>query len=216
MAFGDLGDADTPKQLIDAAVANFGRIDILVNNAAVTDAATLARDLNVADMDGAIWQRVLNINLVAPALLSKYAIPHMIAYGGGSIVMISSGRGVQGDFGLPAYGASKAAIINLAANIATQYGKQGIRANTVVVGMVSTPASRATLDPSMVELYTSHHLTPYIGETEDIAAPVCFLASEEARFITGTVVTVDGGMTAHCAPYSDILKMSASSMLKQD
>lgn len=215
IAFGDLGDAETPKKLVDAAIASFGRIDILVNNAAVTDAATLAQDLNIAEMDGAIWKRVLNINLVAPALLSKHAIPHMTAQGGGSIVMISSGRGVQGDFGLPAYGASKAAIINLALNIATQYGKQGIRANTVVVGMVATPATMASLDESMVELYTGHHLTPYIGRTEDIAAPIAFLASDESRFITGTVVTVDGGMTAHCAPYSDILKMSASSMLKQ-
>src|SRR3546814_3279076 len=78
----------------------------------------------------------------------------MIQAGGGSIVMVSSGRGVQGDLGLPAYGASKAGLINLALNVATQYGKEGIRANSVVVGMVMTPAVTAATSPEMVELFT--------------------------------------------------------------
>lgn len=215
--WGDLAKLDTPEKIVAEAVKAFGRIDILVNNAAVTDAATLANDANIAEMDGMTWQRVLTVNTIAPALLCRHAIPHMITGGGGSIVMVASGRGVQGDLGLPAYGASKAALINLALNVATQYGKQGIRANSVVVGMVMTPAVKAATGPEMIELFTGHHLTPYVAETQDIAEPVAFLASDAARFITGATLAVDGGMTSHAAPFADVLKMSAGAgMIKQD
>lgn len=215
--FGDLADPAIPQKIVDAAIAAFGRIDILVNNAAVTDAATLAKDANIADLDADTWDRVLKVNTIAPALLCKHAIPHMIAGSGGSIVMIASGRGVQGDLGLPAYGASKAALINLALNVATQYGKQGIRANSLIVGMVMTPPLAEALAPEMVELFTSHHLTPYVASPDDIAEPVAFLASDAARFITGATLAVDGGMTSHAAPFADVLKMSAGAgMIKQD
>src|SRR3546814_5286429 len=107
--------------------------------------------------------------------------------------MVSSGRGVHGDLGLPAYGASKAGLINLALNVATQYGKESSRANSVVVGMVMTPAVKAATSPARVELFTGHHLTPYVAETQDIAEPVAFLASDAARFITGATLAVDGG-----------------------
>jgi len=215
--WGDLADFETPAKIVDAAIAAFGRVDVLVNNAAVTDAATLARDSNVAEMDGPTWERVLRVNTIAPALLCKHAIPHMIAAGGGSIINVASGRGVQGDLGLPAYGASKAALINLALNVATQYGKQGVRANSVVVGMVLTPPVAAATAPEMIELFTGHHLTPYVANPEDIAEPVAFLASDAARFITGATLAVDGGMTSHAAPFADVMKMSAGAgMIKQD
>jgi len=215
--WGDLADLATPEKVVAAAVEAFGKVDVLVNNAAVTDAATLAKDANIADMDGPTWERVLRVNTIAPALLCKFAIPHMIAAGGGSIINVASGRGVQGDLGLPAYGASKAALINLALNVATQYGKQGIRANSIVVGMVLTPPLAASLAPEMVELFTSHHLTPYVANPEDVAEPVAFLASDAARFITGATLGVDGGMTSHAPPFADVMKMSAGAgMIKQD
>ncbi len=215
--WGDLADYETPAKVVAAAIAAFGKVDILVNNAAVTDAATLARDANIAEMDGPTWERVLRVNTIAPALLCKHAIPHMIAADGGSIINIASGRGVQGDLGLPAYGASKAALINLALNVATQYGKQGIRANSLIVGMVLTPPVAAATAPEMIELFTGHHLTPYVANPEDIAEPVAFLASDAARFITGATLAVDGGMTAHAAPFADVMKMSAGAgMIKQD
>src|SRR3546814_17881812 len=123
--------------------------------------------------------------------------------------MFSSGRGVQGGVGLPAYGASKSGLINLVLNVATQYGKEGIRANSVVVGMVMTPAVKAATSPEMVELFTGHHLTPYVAETQDIAEPVAFLASDAARCITGVKLDVDGGMTSHAAPFSEGSHMSS-------
>ncbi|WP_238995180.1 SDR family NAD(P)-dependent oxidoreductase [Sphingomonas solaris] len=216
-AWGDLADATTPGRIVATAMEAFGRVDILVNNAAVTDAATLALDANITEMDGPTWERVLKVNTIAPALLCRHAIPHMIAGGGGSIVMIASGRGVQGDLGLPAYGASKAALINLALNVATQYGKQGIRANSVVVGMVMTPPVAAATALEMIELFTGHHLTPYVADPQDIAEPVAFLASDAARFITGATLAADGGMTAHAAPFADVMRMSAGAgMIRQD
>jgi short-subunit dehydrogenase len=124
--WGDLAEETTPGRIVKAAIDHFGRVDVLVNNAAATSPAILAKDVNVTDLDGPTWQQVMAVNVIAPALLCKHAIPLMIAVGGGSIVMVSSGRGLQGDLGLPAYGASKAAILNLSLNVATQYGKQGI------------------------------------------------------------------------------------------
>jgi len=215
-AFGDLSDPATAEVIVKAAIANFGRLDVLVNNAALTSGAVMARDTNITGMDPEIWARSLAVNVIGPALLCKSAIPEMVKNGGGSIVNISSGRGVQGDLGLPAYGASKAALMNLSLNVATQYGKHGIRSNTVIVGMVLTPPVKAALSEEMIELYLGHHLTPYIGELEDVAEPVAFLASDASRFITGAALSCDGGMTSHAAPFADVMKISAAGMLKTD
>lgn len=166
-------------------------------------------------MDGETWQRVLAVNSIAPTLLCKLAIPHMIVGGSGSIINVASGRGIQGDLGMSAYGASKAALINLSLNVATQYGKQGIRSNAVVVGMVLTPAVQASIGQEMVDLFTSHHLTPYVAVPQDIAFPIAFLASDQARFITGATLAVDGGITSHTAPFADMMKLSAGGMIGQ-
>ena len=214
-AFGDLADPDTARLIVEAAMGAFGQLDVLVNNAALTDAETLAKDSNIGDMDFETWQRVLAVNTIAPALLCRHAIPHMTASGGGSIINIASGRGVQGDLGMPAYGASKAALINLSLNVATQYGKQGIRSNTVIVGMVLTPAVKAAVGQGMIDLFTSHHLTPYVADTQDIAYPIGFLASDQARFITGATLAVDGGITSHTPPFADMMKVSGDGMINQ-
>ena len=137
----------------------------------------------------------------------------MIKGGGGSIIMVSSGRGVQGDLALAAYGASKAALINLALNVATQYGKQGVRANSVVVGMVMTPSVEAVTTPEIRALLRSHHLTPEIGAPRDVAEAIAFLASDSARFITGATLAADGGITCHTAPYADFAGMGGEGMV---
>ncbi len=208
-AWGDAADEATAIGAVKAAQEAFGRLDILVNNAAITAPDILAGDANVADMQAAIWQRTLAVNLIGPALFTKHALPVMISGGGGSVVMVSSGRGVQGDLGLPAYGASKAGLMNLALNVATQYGKQGIRANSIIVGMVMTPAIEKATTPEMVSLFTEHHLTVEVGRPRDIAEVVAFLASDAARFVTGATVAADGGITCHTAPYRDVMQMSA-------
>jgi NAD(P)-dependent dehydrogenase (short-subunit alcohol dehydrogenase family) len=216
-ASGDVADEATAIGAVAAAMAKWGRVDILINNAAITGAAFLARDTNVTEMEADVWQRTMAVNVIGPALFCKHAIPAMIAGGGGSVVMVSSGRGVQGDLGLTAYGASKAAIINLGLNVATQYGKQGIRANSVVVGMVMTPSVANGTTIEMQATLRGHHLTPDIGKPRDVAEVLAFLASDAARFVTGATLAADGGITAHTAPYADFLGMSAGDgMIRKD
>jgi NAD(P)-dependent dehydrogenase (short-subunit alcohol dehydrogenase family) len=124
----------------------------------------------------------------------------MIARGGGSIIITSSGAGLSGDLSHPAYGASKAALNNLAQYVATQYGKQGVRCNAVAPGFIVTDASEGSAYGAIRDTMLRHHLTPRLGRPEDIAAAVVFLASDESAFITGQTLCVDGGMMAH-APY---------------
>ena len=205
--YGDVADEAVAAGATSTAIETFGRLDILVNNAALTDPAFMNGDTSVDRMEAHIWRRTLDVNLIGPALLCKHALPWMVKSHGGSVVMISSGRGVQGDLGLPAYGASKAGMINLALNVAAQYGKQGVRANSVVVGMVMTPAVKKSLSSDMIAILRSHHLTPEIGTPGDIAEVVAFLASDAARFVTGAVLAADGGITSHNAAYADFLKL---------
>ena len=207
-ATGDAADEATAAAAVATALDSFGRLDVLVNNAAITSAAFLARDTSIAEMQAEVWTRTLAVNVIGPALFCKHAIPAMIKTGGGSIVMVSSGRGVQGDLGFTAYGASKAALINLALNVATQYGKQGIRANAVVVGLVMTPPVEAATTPEIRDLLRSHHLTPEIGAPRDVAQAIAFLASDAARFVTGATLAADGGITCHTATYADFAAMA--------
>src|SRR4051794_13499347 len=135
----DLGDPASLETLVDGTVAEFGRLDILHNNAAATHLAA-TRDHDVADMDLEVWEATMRINLTGTMLATKLALPHMVERGGGSIVNTSSGASLGGDLGHTAYGVSKAAINALTRYTAAQYGKAGVRCNAVAPGLVVTPA----------------------------------------------------------------------------
>ena len=206
----DIGEEDQIINMVEQAIKHFGRIDILHNNAALTDSGSMGSDGAIADMEADAWDRILRVNLRGPMLCSKYVIPHMLKQGGGSIIMSGSGKGIEGDLGQPAYGASKAGLINLTQNIATQYGKQGIRANIVVVGLVMTEGLDNNFPQALKDMMEDHHLTPYLGASEDIANAVAFLASDESRFITGQQLFADGGFTAHSPAVADLRRMMAA------
>ncbi len=195
----DLGDIESVRLMVDTVVRAFGGLDILHNNAAATHLAA-RMDLAVADADPAVWDETMRINLRGTMVAIQAAIPHMIARGGGSIVITSSGAGLSGDLSHPAYGASKAALNNLTQYVATQYGKQGVRCNAIAPGFIVTDASEGSAYGAVRDTMLRHHLTPRLGRPEDIAAAVVFLASDESAFITGQTLCVDGGMLAH-APY---------------
>ena len=127
----------------------------------------------------------------------------MIKSGGGSIVFSGSGRGTMGHLEYTAYGVSKSGVEGLSRYVATQYGKNGIRSNVLEIGLVMTDAVRGNLPPELCELYLQHHLTRELGRPEDIAHAAAFLLSDEARFITGATLPVDGGLHCHAPTYAD-------------
>jgi NAD(P)-dependent dehydrogenase (short-subunit alcohol dehydrogenase family) len=129
----------------------------------------------------------------------KHAIPHMIETGSGSIINTASGSGLLGDLVRIAYGTSKAGVINMSRYIATQYGRQGIRCNTIAPGLILTPATERNA-PEIKALASRYVLTPRLGTPEDIAALVAFLASDESGFITGECIEINGGKNS-CQPH---------------
>src|SRR5690606_2493695 len=190
----DIADEASVTDLIAATVQRFGRLDILDNNAA---SQGQAEDRDVVSMSVELWDKIHGVNARGAMLMCKHAIPAMIAGGGGSIINISSGTSLAGDFFATAYACSKGAVNTLTKYVATQYGSQGIRCNALTLGLVRTPALEASLPPSIIEVFRQHHTVGRIGEALDVAQMVAFLVSERAAWITGQVYSVDGGFYAH-------------------
>jgi NAD(P)-dependent dehydrogenase (short-subunit alcohol dehydrogenase family) len=199
---GDVTIEDDVGAMIGATINAFGRLDILHNNAADLRPESYGRDstTQLHNMDVTLWDHMMDINLKGPMLCSKHAIPEMIRGGGGVIINVSSNAGLHGQDTTFAYGVSKAGVNMLTKYIATAYGKQGIRCNSVAPGLVMTEGAKAQAPKALLDILNEHILTPFAGEPDDIAHVVAFLASEEARYITGQVISVDGGLTSH-APY---------------
>lgn len=182
------------KELIEFTVKEYGRIDILVNNVGGTD---LKRDSNIEKLDINYFDEAFHLNLLCMMYLSQQVIPIMIAHGGGNIVNVASISGVTADANGTLYGASKAGVINLTRYIATQMGKKNIRCNGVAPGLVLTPAALNNLNEDVRNVFLGQCRTPYLGEPKDIAATIAFLASDDARYITGQTIVADGGLTIH-------------------
>jgi len=193
----DLSEEGHVVAAIAAAMARFGRLDVLHNNAALTESDFLSRDTAVTDLSLDVWERTMAVNLRSQMLTCKHAIPEMLRSGGGSIVNMSSGASLKGDRTRTAYGASKAGVNALTMYVATSHGKEGIRVNTIVPGLIITDAVRAHLDAKVLAGLGKATLTPYLGQPDDIADLVVFLASDESRYITGQMIVIDGGMSAH-------------------
>jgi NAD(P)-dependent dehydrogenase (short-subunit alcohol dehydrogenase family) len=206
----DVTDEAAIASVVGDIFGRHGRIDILFNCAALQGEAQRARDLDVMKLDAAVWDAAMAVNARGPMLMCKHVLPHMVAAGSGSIIHASSGFGLLGESTLTSYGASKAALINLSRFIATQYGKLGVRSNVIAIGFVLTETAIETTPLAVKEILLAHHLTPALGEPRDVANVVAFLASDEARFINGALIPVDGGFTAHQASMVDFQKLFAS------
>jgi NAD(P)-dependent dehydrogenase (short-subunit alcohol dehydrogenase family) len=187
---GDISRPEDCEAMVDAAVETFGGLDILVNNAAIT------RHVPVVETSIELYESVIGVNLTGPFMACKFAIPVLIARGGGSIVNIGSVAGVR-DSGSthPAYSASKAALLGLTVDLAGAYGRDNIRVNTVLPGMIASPMQESV---GRVEEETRARLNLLgrMGSAWDIAHAVLFLCSDEAFYITGLTLPVDGGATA--------------------
>lgn len=191
---GDVANEDDVRRAIDRTVAEFGALDVLVNNAGI-DLVT-----PVVELTSANWDRQLAVNLKGAFLFCKYAIPRMRGRGG-AIVNISSVRAFVSYAGDAAYEASKAGLIALTRAVALHYGRDGIRVNAVCPGYISTPMTDEWLaskpDPAAaLQQMLSFHPLGRIGTPQDVADAALFLASDAASFISGTYLVVDGAMTA--------------------
>ncbi|RNB82612.1 SDR family oxidoreductase [Brevibacillus nitrificans] len=188
--FLDAGDDNSIRAAVENTVEQYGKITVLFNNVGLTN---LKKDLDVVNIDLDEWDRLMNVNLKSVLLGSRYAIPHMIRAGGGSIINTASMAGFTGDSIRAAYGASKAAVVNLTKYIATQYGKDNIRCNAVAPGLILTPAAKNNMAPEVLDIFAKYNALPYHGQPEDIGYTVVFLASDESKFITGQTIQVEGG-----------------------
>jgi NAD(P)-dependent dehydrogenase (short-subunit alcohol dehydrogenase family) len=201
----DLAQEDSIKALIAATVERFGRIDILHNNAADTRVEQMAADANIAEMDAAVWDRAFTVNTRGTMLMIKHAVPHIIAAGGGSIINTSTGVSVLGDIFNPAYSSSKGAINALTRNVAAQFGRQNIRCNAVLPGLVLSPLARKIMTEDQIKMIQRHVLLPRYSKPEDIAGAVLFLASDASSFVTGQIISVDGGVVHHTPYFADVM-----------
>jgi NAD(P)-dependent dehydrogenase (short-subunit alcohol dehydrogenase family) len=199
----DGADEKSVQAAIEEAVARFGRLDILHNNHALLDGG-MADDLTVIDTEFSVWDKTMAINLRGYFAAAKYALPHMIAGGGGSVINMASDSGIVANFDHISYNTSKAGVMALTMNIATQHGRQGIRCNAISPGLIVTPNVRI-IAAELVDLVGRHNLVEHTGEPSDIAALAAFLASDDARFITGQIISCDGGLLAHLPQNADHL-----------
>ena len=194
--------------MVEAAVSTYGGLDILHNNAAGIGASAAGQDRDVASIDVDVWDRTMAVNLRGVMLGCKHALPRMLERGAGSIINTSSGSADRGDLNLSAYATSKGGVNTLTLYVAAQYGKQGIRCNAISPGLILTHPKDSFGGAAYVAMLEEHHLTPRVGEADDIANAVIFLASDEASFITGQILHVDGGILSHAPPVADMRRMA--------
>jgi len=188
----DLAEQDSVRALFDTATTTYGGVDLLFNVGA--DMSTLRGDTDVVDIDLAVWDRTMTVNLRGYVLTMKHAIPYMLARGGGVIVNMSSAAAFQGEPTRPAYATAKAGIGALTRHVASRWGKEGIRCNAVAPGFTATDAIRSV--PQWPDLQSSalkRIRGTRVGEPTDVAGLVAFLMSEEGGWINGQVLNIDGG-----------------------
>lgn len=199
----DVSAAADCERMIKTTTGRLGGLDVLFANAGITG---IGSALTTSEAD---WQRVLDINLKGVWLSAKHALPHMLEHGGGSIINTASIGGLVGVGEVLPYAAAKGGVIAMTKQMAFDFSPRGVRVNAICPGTVLTPLVTATYegraagkaDPGAAAEQALHHMTQkyplgHIGSTDDVANMALFLASDEAAWITGSVMTVDGGYTA--------------------
>jgi NAD(P)-dependent dehydrogenase (short-subunit alcohol dehydrogenase family) len=189
----DVSKAADVQAMVDKTIKTYGRLDCAFNNAGIE-----GKSAPTAECTEENWDRVIAINLKGVWLCTKYEIPPMIEQGRGAIVNMSSVAGIVGFNGLPAYCASKGGIIQLTKTAALEYSNKGIRINAVCPGAIITPMLERIMaaDPKMKQSILEMHPIGRLGKPEEIADAVLWLCSDDASFVTGHPLVVDGGLVA--------------------
>jgi len=193
LQIGDVRDETAVADAVAEAIERFGRIDVLVNCAGTAGGGP------VHMLDGDEWDRVIDINLKGTFLCSKHVIPQMLKQGSGNVINIASVEGIEGFEGGSAYNASKGGVVLLTRNQAIDYGRRGIRVNAVCPGFIQTPLLESTFVEGLkdiLERVVEATQLGRLGQPEEIANAVLFLASDEASYVTGQTLVVDGGYTS--------------------
>lgn len=180
-------DFEAVTAATQAVVAHFGKIDILINNAGITRDATLKK------MSVEQWDQVMNVNLTGVFYCTKAVYPFMEENAYGRIINASSVVGLQGNFGQGNYAATKAGLIGMTQSWAREFGRKGITVNCVAPGFIATEML-LTIPEKVLDMFRGKTALGRLGEVEEVANVYCFLASDEASFITGTTISVDGGV----------------------
>ena len=189
----DVRNETQVQAAVEEAVARFGRIDVLVNAAGVGGGGP-AHELPEAE-----WDRVVDINLKGSFLVAKHVLAQMVRQGSGSVVHLASVEGLEGISGSLPYNASKGGVVLMTKNMAIDYAAHGIRVNCLCPGLIDTPLTAPLGLPALKgvrDLMQSWHLLNRLGRPEEVAACALFLASDDASFVTGHALVVDGGWTA--------------------
>ncbi len=196
----DAMDEESIADLVQTAVDHFGALHVMCNHVGGSDPS---KDLDLLRLDLDEFDRVMRLNVRSVVVGCQAALPHIIAAGGGSIINTASVGGLSGDFLQVAYGTAKAAVIRLTQYVATQYGANYVRCNAIAPGAVMTPSLRDNVPAEAIESIRGHNALPFIGDPDDIAQAMLFLASDDSRYVTGQVLVVDGGMSSHSSIAED-------------
>jgi 3-oxoacyl-[acyl-carrier protein] reductase len=192
----DVTKSDIVKRATDEVIAKHGRIDVLVNNAGILRDAQLVKWKDgavVSTMDDATFDAVINVNLKGVFVCTRAVVPQMIRSGGGVILNASSVVGLYGNFGQTNYAATKAGVISFTKTWSRELGKYNIRVNAVAPGFIATEMVKA-MPPKALESMVAKTPLGRMGEPDDIANAYVWLASDAAKFVTGAVLSVDGGV----------------------
>ncbi len=190
----DVGDEVAVAAAVDAVVQHLGRLDVVVNCAGVAGGGP------VHLLDAGEWARVLRVNLTGTYLVCKHALRHLVAQRSGTIINFASIEGLEGTEGGSAYNASKGGVVLLTKNLAIDYGRFGIRVNCVCPGFIETPMFESVMGSEAMaqyrDRYRDEHKLGRFGRPDEIAGATLFLASDDASFVSGHALVVDGGFTA--------------------
>jgi NAD(P)-dependent dehydrogenase (short-subunit alcohol dehydrogenase family) len=190
----DVRDEKQVSDAVDRVVSELGRLDVVVNAAGVAGGGA------VHMLDAAEWDRIIDVNLKGTFLVCKHALRPMVSQRCGSIVNLASIEGLEGTEGGSAYNASKGGVVLLTKNLAIDYGRLGIRVNCICPGFIDTPMTMAVFDNEAMhefyERFVEAHQLGRVGKPEEIASAALFLASDDASFVSGHALVVDGGFTA--------------------